>query len=305
MQLPLEYISLGCGVQSSTLLYWADKSLFGLARPVFAVFGDTEHEPQSVYRWFDFLKKSISIPIHCVKGTRGNITLLESSVFHSSKTLGSVYRKSIIPSYGNHGRSMLQRKCTEEYKIIPIVRFVKKEIGSRTLNDWRRRHKSALAAITLARKQKEIVSFDALAECESDPLAVCWIGISTDEADRAKPSRHPWIKHRFPLLDLGVSRSDCLRWFKEHNLPMPPKSACFMCPYHSNAEWLRLKTQEPEEFAKAVAFERGMHRAHKMDTVTRHQPFLHRECVPLDKIDFADLASEGPVHGECTGYCHT
>ena len=39
-----------------------------------------------------------------------------------------------------------------------------------------------------------------------------WLGISTDEAIRMKPSRDRWIQNRYPLIEAGMSRRDCMDW---------------------------------------------------------------------------------------------
>lgn len=50
-----------------------------------------------------------------------------------------------------------------------------------------------------------------------------WVGISTDESHRAKRSAEPWAEDRYPLLELGMSRTDCLKWMKAQGFPLPSK----------------------------------------------------------------------------------
>ena len=51
----LRVLSLGAGVQSSTLLF---KMLHGeIEPPNVAIFSDTGNEPQAVYEWLEYLKK--------------------------------------------------------------------------------------------------------------------------------------------------------------------------------------------------------------------------------------------------------
>src|SRR6202158_4153509 len=48
------------------------------------------------------------------------------------------------------------------------------------------------------------------------PFVEMWVGISAEERDkRCKPSRAPWMTHRWPLRELGISRQDCERWLLE------------------------------------------------------------------------------------------
>lgn len=68
-----------------------------------------------------------------------------------------------------------------------------------------------------------------------------WIGITLDEWQRAKDSDVQYIKHAFPLLDRNMTRQDCLNYLKRHNLPVPGKSSCTFCPYHSRIAWEEMK----------------------------------------------------------------
>ena len=48
----------------------------------------------------------------------------------------------------------------------------------------------------------------------ADTTVELWLGISTDEAIRMKPSRDRWIHNRYPLIEVGTSRKDCLEWWQ-------------------------------------------------------------------------------------------
>ena len=79
------------------------------------------------------------------------------------------------------------------------------------------------------------------------------------------------------------------------------------CPYHSNLEWRRLKDEEPEAFAEAVAFERA-YQAAKIQTVSEKGfvPFVHAARVPLDKVDLSTDLERGQPDlfiNECEGMC--
>ena len=99
---------------------------------------------------------------------------------------------------------------------------------------------------------------------------------------------------------------------KRNNFPEPPRSACVFCPFHSDFEWRRLKNDAPEDFAKAVKFERDMQEAVEKvrDRASSLQstPFLTRYGKPLSEIDFS--GNETSHHqlelgfgNECEGLC--
>jgi hypothetical protein len=87
-----------------------------------------------------------------------------------------------------------------------------------------------------------------------------WIGISTDEFHRAKDTDVAYMKNRFPLIDLGLSRTDCQRLLRQRGFGETPKSACLGCPYHGNAQWRALRDGSQEEWAVQGAH-RPRHRA--------------------------------------------
>lgn len=80
-----------------------------------------------------------------------------------------------------------------------------------------------------------------------------WLGISADEAHRAKDSDVLWIRHAYPLLDRKVRRADCAAIIERSGLPPAPRSSCWMCPYRGADEWALLPD---DEFAKAQEVER-------------------------------------------------
>lgn len=268
MNEPIHILSLGAGVQSSTLALMAAAGEI-TPMPACAVFADTQAEPASVYKWLDWLEKQLPFPVHRV--TKGNLAARELLTFKSKKS-GKVYRKSGIPAFID-GYGLLTRKCTSDFKIVPIIKKVR-ELGA------------------VPRGCKEI-------------RVIQWIGISREEAHRMKPARDKWIQHIWPLVERGITRQKCLEWMAANKFPVPPRSACVFCPYHNDVEWMRLRDREPEEFKKAIEFEKALQAAARLDTVAKGLPFLHRSCVPIDRVIFAkdDEFQLSMFGNECEGMC--
>ena len=130
-----------------------------------------------------------------------------------------------------------------------------------------------------------------------------WMGISTDEAQRMKDSRKFWIEHRYPLIEMGISREDCLTWMADNNYPKPPRSACVYCPYHSDKEWTRLKNEEPAEFARAIKFEKDLQAAFIATERLEGKPSLHNSRKNLDTITFTHEDQIDLFGNECEGMC--
>lgn len=289
MSEPLHIISLGAGVQSSTMALMAACGGLG-PMPAAAIFADTGDEPASVYRWLDWLEAQLPFPTYRVTAGKGRLSDVATSL-KTSKKSGKTYTPIGLPVYtlletteryvvgedknreaiysapqATVKRGMGMRQCTRTFKIDPI---------RRKLRELRQGH----------------------------PV-IQWIGISSDEVIRMKPSRDKWCTNIWPLIDAGMTRENCLEWMKDSGYPKPPRSACTYCPYHNDAEWIRLKTEEPEEFQHAVEFEQRLQGAYKQATALNSIPFLHSSRKPLAEVTFTQKAKEPSLFGnECEGMC--
>jgi len=272
---PWNVLNLGAGVQSSTLALMAARGEI-TPMPDFAVFADTQAEPQSVYDWLDWLERQLPFPVYRV--SRGNLT--EDSLARTYKKRGTPIVRRLIPAFGllpnGEKTAAIGRMCTADYKIKAILKFIRKQCG-------------------IKHGQKDIT-------------VTQWIGISWDEIQRMKYSNHPWTQHRWPLIEQKIQRHQCLQWMKDNGYPEPPRSACVYCPFHSDTEWRRLRDREPKEFQRAIQFDKDLRKAHN-----EHNPdmnmevYLHRSCKPLDEIDFDSDEDKGQMtwdfQAECEGMC--
>ena len=289
--------------------------------PDFGIFSDTQAEPASVYRWVEYLEPRLAFPLH--KVTAGSLTERVTTLRTNRKT-GITYYSNMIPAFilnPDGSRGIIGRSCTTNYKIVPIIQHLRAQVGRPAMLAWRKRHKEALAVILVHQKAKAearrkkvrcLVQFpyDEFKECQDDALAVQCIGISLDEVERMKPPRDPWIRNEWPLIEKRMSRHDCLRWMAKNGFPEPPRSACSYCPFHSDAEWRRLKEQEPEAFAEAVDVERKIQAMHKATSQPGERmgglAYLHDSLVPLDQVDFStdeDHGQQVMFKQECAGMC--
>jgi hypothetical protein len=112
----LRVISLGAGVQSTTLALMAMHGEFG-PEPDCAIFADTQWEPKEVYTHLDWLERELTFPVHRV--TQGNLK--------EAITSGGF---SAVPFYTPTG--MGARQCTYQYKLRPLYRAVRKMLGGKT-----------------------------------------------------------------------------------------------------------------------------------------------------------------------------
>jgi hypothetical protein len=273
------YISLGAGVQSSTMALMASRNELPDSDLVQgAIFADTQDEPQSVYTWLNWLEKQLRFPVHRVTAGKLSDKALEMRV--SAK--GKLYPKVSIPFHvldADGNRTIVtHRNCTLEFKIKPILKQLK-------------------TLIKLKRGTKE-------------PVVCQWIGISTDEYGRMKPSRDKWIKSEWPLINARMSRRSCLEWLDKNNFPTPPKSACVYCPYKDAKQFRLMQINSPHDFQKAVDFEKRFNQSRSNKDASKCQYFVYRSAKPLDSIDFRsdiergqNLLFDDNWNDECEGMC--
>lgn len=266
-------LSLGAGVQSSTLALMAAHGEV-TPMPQVAIFADTGWEPKAVYEWLAWLEKQLPFPV--VRVAKGN--LREDNVTARVRGVkADGQRWASLPYFTTTDgaeRGMISRQCTSEYKIQPIETYLKREV---------------LGLKFRARLPKE-------------PQLIQWRGISTDERQRAKLSRETWFDVRYPLIEAGMTRGHCFEWMAAHGYPAPPRSSCIGCPYHSDAEWLRIKTETPDEWQDACEFDAAIRVAGGM----RGETFLHSSLKPLRDVDLLTPSSAGQIsmfEEECEGMC--
>ena len=120
----LRILSLGAGVQSSTMALMADAGEFGV-KPDAAVFADTGWEPEPVIKHLEYLKNVISYPIHIVK--KGNI---QDDIIKALSPGGNQFASAPFYTLNEQGKKgMGRRQCTREYKITPIAKKIREIFG--------------------------------------------------------------------------------------------------------------------------------------------------------------------------------
>ena len=165
----------------------------------------------------------------------------------------------------------LGRQCTEKYKIAPVNEYCRKHYGAHFKN----------------------------------PVGT-WLGISTDEWTRMAVSKVKAFVLFYPLIDMGFSRQDCIKYMEDHDYEVPVKSSCIGCPFHSNSLW---KDMSDSEIADAGELEAGVNAIIESTPSLKDRPYfangvrLHESMIPIterpfDKTDNTDDLERDGVCGQ-------
>lgn len=263
---PRRFLSLGLGVQSSTILFLIEH---GLVEPVdVALFADTRHESTATYEWLAYLKQTIKkTDIRVVDA--GDLLEVQTTPKINKKTKKPYYRR-LIPLFvhgtqkGKIGR-IQTRGCSLEFKRKPLMRIQKELSGARYGQNW--------------------VAADVL------------FGISTDEASRMRDSDVPWIRNCYPLIDLNMSRQDCIKWLEDKKIPIPPRSSCIFCPFHTLDEWRELIATEKGRLIEAEQKIKKIDQRLSFTKKALTIPELEKKLFEPEQKGLSEWI------GECTGYC--
>lgn len=211
--------SYGGGVQSTAALVLAAKREIDFPLFLYANVGD-DHEPATLKYARDVAATyAVRHGIELVEVERGGVN---RSLLHKIERLPSSVP---IPMRMDASGAPGNRTCTQEFKIVPVLRELKARGAS------------------------------------VDDPAVVGLGITVDEIQRVRTAYDPRVPEQrrdYPLVTLNLTRQDCVNIITGAGVPVPPKSACFFCPYHSLEQWKRLRRENRDQFDRSVDLERRM-----------------------------------------------
>lgn len=293
----LRCLSLGAGVQSTTMALMAAHGALD-PMPDCAIFTDTGWEPRAVYDHLAWLASGnvLPFPVHIVSKSNLRDDLIDG-VRNPRK------RFAAVPFFTREHRPAGTR--------VPVLDVDDRIVGERVLTSpedrlgiGRRQCTYEYKIQPISRHLRELLGYAPKARIPQASVEV-WIGISLDEVFCMKPARVNWQTNRWPLLEERMTRQRCLDWLADHNYPLPPKSSCIGCPYHSDTHWRAMRDETPEEWQDAIEMDRFIRNGGTQRGL-RAQQYLHRSCQPLDQVDLDRNDNAGQLNlmlEECDGIC--
>lgn len=297
----LRVFAYGGGVQSTAALALAKQGRIDFRTFLFSNVGDDSEHPATL-RYV----REIAMPFAAASG----IELHELRRVKRDGTAETLYgrltkegsRSLPIPVRMSNGAPGT-RSCTADFKIKVIGKWLKAH-GARPPKPCRLHAKDGSGLLLDCR------------DCDQGNPATVGVGISTDEIHRINARKNePYERLAYPLVGLPSSedtglrlrRSDCEQIIRDEGLPVPPKSACYFCPFHRPETWHQQRRGEPELFAKSVALEDLLN--DRRDVLGKDHVFLTRFGKPLrvaipDGVDLLPIFDDDDAHCD-NGWCMT
>lgn len=261
--------SFGGGRQSMAVLVLAAQNKLQYDAFLFSNVGEDSENPQTI-KYFNEIAKPFSekhnlnlIELHRIPVKGRNKGKIETLY---SNLIYDKRRTIEIPVRMSNGATG-KRSCTYEFKIKVVAKWQKK--NGATLNN----------------------------------PAITGLGISLDEIHRARTKSYVDFQIlEYPLLDLKLTANDCIEIIKESGLPVPPKSSCWFCPFHSRKEWSDMLINQPDLFRKAVELEKTLNL--RRQQLNKDPIFFNNKAIPLQDAVEAQLDIFETDDRTCdTGHC--
>ena len=217
--------AFGAGVDSTALLIGLEEA--GI-RPDLIMFANTGSEKPQTIIYLDVMDRWLANvgfpPITRLK--RGSPRAGDTSLHDGC------LRKSVLPSlaYGGHS-------CSLKRKVEPQWAYTRGFFG------WNTKAQRFSHGPTITK----LIGYDA-GPADGRRIA------------KAVGKWPPGHTYRYPLQEWGWTREDCEHVVRAAGLPVPIKSACFMCPASRKPEVDWLATEHPDLVAVSIEMERRAHR---------------------------------------------
>jgi len=88
------------------------------------------------------------------------------------------------------------------------------------------------------------------------------------------------VEQDFPLITAEIDRGGCEEIIRRYNLPVPPRSKCYICPFQTRTEWVELKRTHPDLFCKATKLEKLIN---ERRSAAGKEPVYFRD-IPLETL---------------------
>lgn len=277
----LTVLNFSGGKQSSALLWMVLRGEIRAPKHFVVLTADPGMENSDTYEYVRDMQQ------RCAEAGIGAVTVPGPNLYEDLVTLRTRKTDRLDqPPYwtksGDGSEGRLQQKCTREYKIRPMDRYVRRLLRERF----------------------------SLGE-RSQPPQGCvekWIGFAYDEQARIKLPSAGYQTFAFPLVERRMDREAVEAYFRDHALPVPPRSVCNACFANGLDHLQRMYRERPDDWQKAVEVDEAVRDLSQIGI--RDRVFVSATRVPLRELarrgfDVSDVRKDADAYSCDSGYCFT
>lgn len=271
----LTVLNFSGGKQSSCLLWMLLKGDIPRPERLLVLNADPGMENSGTYEYMDRMAKfcgESGIDFATAPGPNLYQDLIQLSASKAKRADNPPYWT--LDAKGKRGQ--LMQKCTKHYKIAPMDRQLRRYME---------------ANFGISAKSKRI----------PEGFVEKWIGFSADEERRIEPSRQKYIRFRYPLIEIGMTNADVMRYFDSIGETPPPRSVCNACFAHGSATLAEMKHDRPADWEQACRVDDSIR---DLSGIGVTEPaFVSDSCKPLREFDGDGRAEDGDEMACDSGYC--
>jgi hypothetical protein len=266
----------GGGVQTGTMIEMIYDGL--LPKPNAVISADTGDEPSYVYDQLardKELMKSINVPFITVKNGNLHDDLYAGGRFAAMPLF--TQQREDIRGFGKQAKikknGKLRRQCTKEYKIVPIEREIR----------------AMLLEMNHAKQSR-----NGAIRINKDVFVESWIGYTTDEIERVnRMYQAKWQMFKYPLIEMRMTKQECIKWLEENNKPARLSSACKKCPLLGNRERRQIRDNDPKGWEETLQFDDDLRNGDLRITATaKGELFMSDKFIPLRELNIDEDNSQ-------------
>jgi len=227
----LHVLSWGGGTQSTALMikFLKGEVLDHKNQPIkldYIIFADTNNESemtyQQVYKVKKYVKDTYGQEVHITK--RNEEYLPDDTIIQMIQS-GEIenYRQSkYYDLFQGHVLNM--KGVVKSVDMMPLYTRDDRGIVGKTSV------KACTGVFKINQLKKELRKLEDVQRFTKDTYKIInYIGFSVDEVRRLKPSMDSYMENQFPLVWLGMSKTDCINYVEKELGFVPRSSVCNMC----------------------------------------------------------------------------
>lgn len=255
----LTVLNYSGGSQSQCLAWMVTSGEIPMPDPFLILMADTGGENVLTYRGqqsFFHAMELEGIPVKLVQGR---------NLVHDLTALDGTQTRIDNPPFWikkpGGGKGKLKQKCTGKYKVQPMDQYIRQLL-------WEKHGIHPRAGRGLG-----------------EGLVEKWIGFAADEGRRAektmRSTKQRYIRFRFPLIELGMTKADVSEWYRRKMIEEPPRSLCNFCFAYGLKDLKRMHDERPRDWDQAVAVDRAIR--HGLPKV-EGEAFVSQTLIPLEEL---------------------